>query len=310
MEIPQPTDGYTIGYEEVSGYGDGLYGDGPYGGSNVVMVPPQQQSFFDPTPCLDPLMRSFRDVTVTSGPLVTSKMKLSDGSHAWAVTFTATASNPYEFGREVAVIEGFLDPAVDVPWAEGIVPGSYDALGTVYDEVPCYDAVPGPVYDPLCPALIPPPAPADVPLGCYTAPANWHRRQITIPKENIPLWGDVLPIIRVHARDAEVRALRLRFYTDVDETGDPNVDPCSFCGDIVLSYIPRGGTLVFDAASEAIYVETPNASRRADSLVFSTEGKPFDWPALTCGFGYIVTFDTTQTQAPPIIDLSLISRVI
>ena len=44
-------------------------------------------------------------------------------------TYTALAGNPHEYTAERSVIEGFLDPDVDVPWAGGVEPpgGDFDA---------------------------------------------------------------------------------------------------------------------------------------------------------------------------------------
>jgi hypothetical protein len=164
--------------------------------------------------------------------------------------------------------------------------------------------------DPLCPAVIPPPLPPSVAMGCYTAPVNWRRRQITIPRQFIRLWGEVVPKFSIHARDADVRNLRLRFYSDVDGDGTIVDDPCAYCGDIVVSYVPQGSTLVFDASERRVYVVDSSQLRRsAEQVVFATDGSPFEWPVLTCGFGYIVALDTEQTQVPPVFDLSLYSRV-
>ena len=146
-------------------------------------------------------------------------------------------------------------------------------------------------------------------LGCYDPPQNWRRRQITIPATYIPLWGEVVPVFNVHARTTDVRNLRLRFYADVDSDGDISDDPCAYCGDIVVSFVPEGFTLVFDGVNRQVYAYDAHQNRRrADSLVFSTDGTPFDWPLLTCGMGYIVTLDLPQTQYPPVFDLSLFSR--
>lgn len=308
MDIPALDDGSVL-VHTVWGYGEGPYGGGAYGGESFTVAPPIPKPVFNPEPCLEPLLRSYRNVTVTQGPVINSKRRMSDGGAVWYVSFTAVAGNPYEYATEVPIIKDFME--AQVPWADGVTGGTFDAEGAVYEEAPCPEPLYTPVYDPLCPAILPPPPAPDVPLGCYVPPQNWHRRQITIPEQYIPLWGDVLPIIQVHARTAEVRNMRMRFYSDVDNTGDPNSDPCSYCGDIVFSYIPYGSTLVFDGAEQEVYVQGQgNARRRADSLVFRTDGKPFDWPVLTCGFSYIVTFDLPQTQAPPAVDLTLVARVI
>ena len=221
------------------------------------------------------------------------------------------AGNPAEFGEEVPVIEGFLDPDVKVPWAGGVIPegAMIDLDGFIAVDTECDTIDVGAIYDPLFPATILPPAPPNVPLGNYHPPVNWRRRQFTIPKTYVPLWGDVVPLVQVHARTADVRNLRLRFYADPYTVGDISDDPCSYCGDIVVSYVPLDHTLVLDGVEQIVYVVTPGGTRRrADSLVYKTDGTPFEWPSLSCGFGYIVTVDLPQTQAPPVVDLSLYPR--
>lgn len=259
--------------------------------------------------CLTQYQRNQYNVTVTQGPTVTSKRSMSDGGAVWTVTFTAVAANPYEYGSELPIIEGFMHPTED-PWAEGITGGTYTPGPYLVVEQDCDTQVFRPVYDPLCPALIPPPLPATVAMGCFTKPQNWYRRHITIPEENIPLWGDVVPRIEVHTTD-ELRAMRLRFYADPYGEGNPGSDPCGYCGDILISYIPANSTLVFDGVEQSVYVQYQGSDRRrADSLVFRTDGTPFEWPVLSCGMGYIVTFDLPQTQVPPLVDLSLTPRVL
>lgn len=264
-----------------------------------------------PTDCLAPLQRSLRNALANSGPQVTSKRTTSDGGAVWTVSFTVAVGSPWEFGSEVGVIEGFLDPAVQVPWVGGVIPdgGYIDLDGALFDDTACATPVYEPLQDPNCPALIPPPLPPSVPLGCYSPPSRWLRRQITIPASYIPLWGEVVPKFEVHARDADVRNLRLRFYADVNGDGDVSDDQCAFCGDIVVSYIPQGATLVFDGAAQEVYaIDASQRRRRADTVVFSADGTPFEWPILSCGMGYVVTLDLPMTQAAPVFDLSLFNR--
>lgn len=314
MEIPTPMDGYTVTLTGEGTYGSGTYGDGGYGigeGTGVLLTPPVPVPVFDPDPCITPYLRTLRNVTVTQGPAVTAKRLLSDGSAVWTVSFTAVAGTPYEFGPLVPIIEGFMDPSIDSPWVPGVTGGTHTVSPYVVADVQCPVPIYTPVYDPLCPAVIPPPRPASVSMGCFNQPASWSRRHITIPEQHIPLWGDVVPRIEVHARGPEIRALRIRFYADPYNLGNPDVDPCGYCGDILISYVPANSTLVFDAVDQEVYIQYQGMGRRrADSLVFKTDGTPFDWPVLSCGMAYIVTFDLPQTQAPPVVDLSLTARVV
>jgi hypothetical protein len=316
MIVPDEHEGWTISLVEPeggSGFGEGGFGSGPFGGgtSTAVWVPPTGPvAYVDPAPCLTPYQRTLRNVTVTNGPIVTAKRRMSNGGAVWTVSFTMVAGMPYEFGPEVPIIRGFMHPT-DNPWVDGIE-GAWTPNPYLVQEAECVTPVYSPVYDPNCPALIPPPLPPTVALGCFEQPDNWYRRHITIPEQYVPLWGDVVPKIEVHAPgDSEVRAVRVRFYADPFGEGNPNIDPCAYCGDILISYIPRNSTLVFDGSDETVYIEQGGkARRRADSLVYKTDGTPFDWPVLTCGMGYVVTFDLPQTQVAPLVDLSLIARVI
>lgn len=195
------------------------------------------------------------------------------------------------------------------PWVPGVTPGTLDNYPTVFDEVECGDDVWEPIYDPLCPALIVPPTPPDIPLGCFTPPAQWDRRAVTIPGENMPTWDDMVPIVHLTAIDV-VRNARLRFYEDPDGVVDPIASPCSWSQDLVISYIPAGAVMVIDAAAEAVWVETGGTRRRADSLIFTTEGRPFDWPSMLCGHQHLITLDTEVGTTPPVVDLSLVAKVV
>ena len=265
-------------------------------------------TYLDVLGCLDGYERSLRRVVFNTGPTVTSKQDTSDGGAVWTATMTAVAGNPWEFGVETPIVEGFghaTHPYVCDP------PGLVNMNGPIVDDKSCKPVTYQPVFDPSCPSFIEPPSTPTVPIGCYTPPANWKRRQFTIPEEFIPLWGEVVPRISIHATATkEVRNLRLRFYADVD--GDNNIDDdiCAYCGDIVVSYVPPGETLVLDGSDQLVYVESPGGEgkRRADSLVFATDGTPFEWPVLSCGFGYIVTVDIAQTETMPMVDLSLYPR--
>lgn len=266
----------------------------------------------DPADCLPDWHRNLRNVSALTGPTVGSKQFITDGGAAWIVDFTMAAGNPYEWGQEQPVVAGFCDPRVQVPYVGGVVPdgGSFDMDGTVFSEYHCPKPTYQPLFDPECPAVIPPPGLPSVPMSCYDFPVNFSRRQFVIPPDHIPLWQEEVPLITIKAFTHAVHNLRIRFYADVLDTGDPSVDPCNYCGDMVFSYIPRNTTMVFDGADRQVYVEAlgGGSRRRADSLVFATDGEPFDWPGLSCGLGYIVTVDMPQTQEPPVIDLSLYPR--
>jgi hypothetical protein len=263
--------------------------------------------------CLTPYLRGLRRVVFNSGPTITAKRDMSDGGAVWTATFTCVAGDPWVFGAEDPVLAGMFETAD--PWVGGAPEGAVlNTTGLLYNEVDCLPPTYQPVADPLCPAVILPPAPPSITLSCATIPRTWTRRLFTIPKERVPLWGEVSPTLTVRTPvDDDVRNLRVRFYVDQFGDGVLNDDPCGYCGDIVISYIPAASTLVLDASSEQVYVESGNGlRRRADSVVFATDGTPFEWPHLSCGIGYIVTLDLPRIGAtlPAGVDFSLTSRAV
>jgi len=263
--------------------------------------------------CYDKIGRSMHDVTTTNGPVVTAKMDLNDGGCAWSVSWTMIAANPAEFGVEKPIVVGFLDPAVEVPYYGGVIPegAHFDDDGHVDDDPVCPVETYIPVYDPMCDLLSPPPDIPTVVPTCFDFPPNFLRFSFVIPREDIPLWDQVVPIIKLTTRAEEARNVRLRFYADVFGTGSPDSDPCNYCGDIVISYIPPSSTLVIDGPDHDIYLDSAGIGRRrADSLATDSSGKPMDWPEFSCGFGYVVTVDMPQQQTGrPVVDLALVSRI-
>lgn len=257
------------------------------------------------------LRRTLRRVTFNAGPSVLAKAdNLSCGGSAWNIQFSGVAANPYEYGYERPIIQGYLDPDIENPWAPGVAVGDFSTSSTTFTEVNCGDNLWDPIYDPLCAALIVPPSPPSIPLGCYDPPASWDRWQITVPAVNIPTWGEVVPIMEFSASTV-VRNTRVRFYRDPDGTFDPGDFPCDFIGDAVISYIPASGSIIFDGVNKEIAVITASGQRRrADSLVFRTDGKPFQWPALTCGYQHILTIDTEVGGDLPVLDMSLALRAL
>jgi hypothetical protein len=256
------------------------------------------------------LRRTLQRVSITTGPTVTGKKALEtcDGE-MWMVQFTAIAGNPFQFGDERPILAGWLDGGVANPWAATATAGTISATST-FAEVDCGVDLWDPIYDPLCAAVVEPPAPPSLPLGCFDPPASWTRRIVVIPAENVPVWDMMVPVLTVHA-PTEQRNVRIRIYDDPTESLDPTASPCLWSADLVIGYIPAGGTLTIDGSREEVWVETVAGQvRRADTLVFATDGTPFRWPVMTCGAQQQVTLDVEDSVNLPIISLSLVPQVV
>lgn len=259
---------------------------------------------FGPQDCLPEFERHFRNVAFTDGPTITKKKELTNGDQVWTATFTAVCGVPWQFGSPTLVASGWLGASFEWGPDEGTF---NDAPVTHVDEA-CLPAAWEPLTDPLCPALVPPPSVPETALGCFSAPSVWTRRQFTVSEDLVPEWGDVVPVLTVTTPFAEMRNLRVRFYSD-DGT-HVVTETCTPVADFLFQYLPISYTVVVDAEARVVYaVDTLGNQRRADSLVYASDGTPFEWPVLSCGEGLIVTTDLPQDslQAPE-VSLSLVSR--
>jgi len=298
--------------------------DGTPGELGFLSVEPELDA--DPNTAPDVEVKKYqrflRNFLVNTGPTVTSKRSVKGGCSGavWMVTFTGSSEKAYEFGPEDPILQGWLDSAVADPWVPGVTEGAYTTAATVFTEVDCGVDTWTPIFDPTCSPTVVPPIPPSIPLGCLDIPATWDRWQATIPSADVPIWGTDMPIITLTAGADNLRTIRIRIYPDSEESLDPNTDSCAWSSDLVVSYLPAGATMTIDAASEEVWVQTLNGqNRRADNLLFTTQGKPVTFPTMTCGYQYIVTLDAAITlddlgaevhQVPPVVDLSVVHRVV
>lgn len=253
------------------------------------------------------LQRHLHRVTFNVGPTEPTKRRFSCGGEIWMTTFTGTVGNPFETGYERDVFT--INTNGTVTYAAGLT-GIGSNLFTYFDE-PCESSVFDPLYDPLCLPLIEPPAPPNIPLGCFELPSSWQRKQVQIPASLVPDWGQVVPIVRVAGPSADLRGIRIRFYPDADGDGDTADDPCNFTGDMLISWLPANSILTLDGVQEEVLIVHQGRLRRADSLVFGSDSKPFTWPSLSCGHAHLMTVDYAAPGAlKPQIDLSLTPRAV
>jgi hypothetical protein len=161
--------------------------------------------------------------------------------------------------------------------------------------------------------VITPPAAPNIPLACWTPPAEdstHNRTTVTIPAQNFDKFTEAMPTITIQNDVGNIRDLRIRLYPDPDGLLDINASPCGFISDMVLTFMPVG-TLVIDASREQVHITTEGGhTRRADSLLVGTDLRPIEWPVLDCGVQYLMTVDTLGSDAPVPMHLDLTARAV
>lgn len=225
-----------------------------------------------------------RDVRLTRGSSVTRK-RVSDCSSTWMVTFTLTAGDPYEYGEPVTAVTalGSADGATG--------PLVTDSGVLTLTDQPCIGVNYDPIYDPLAPALVAPPAPPNLlPSGWVDETGNTFDRywaRIAAPE---PSALNVVPVITLSTPTAG-RMVRVAIWPSASATDD-QCDPLFAA---VLIYLPdvSTGELVLDGEQKVAYVWDGVSLyvRRADTLAYSPEAGPVEWTAMSDDDGFILTLD-------------------
>lgn len=222
-----------------------------------------------------------RDVKTTRGTSVTNK-RVSDCSSTWLMTFTMTASDPYEYGylpsRDFADLGG-------TPSGVGIE--SSGSLVLTQSDCAVYDYTP--IYDPLYPALVPSPtAPDFLPNGWGIVDGETFERFWLRLSPVEPFDLNLVPLIILRT-DTEARSVRVSIWPDAS----PEDDQCDPLFSVVVSYLPANTDFYIDGKQKAAYVWNGlgDAVRRADSLVYGPDAGPIQWTSFNDPDGLLVTLD-------------------
>lgn len=228
----------------------------------------------------------YRDVALTRGLSITRKRE-RECSSIWAVTFTMTASDPFEYSKPAFMFDGL--GGVDFPGSEdspAVIDSGTESLNQV--SCPVYDYTP--IFDPLVPALVTPPTAVNF------FPDNWGIAdgdpfsrwwaEIDVPAPDLL---DLVPLIEVSS-STEARWVRVQVWPASTTTP---TDQCGALFSAIIGYLPANLTFYIDGEQRAAYTwdgVSPQV-RRADTVVFGPEAEPVDWTAFTDENGLRVTLD-------------------
>lgn len=207
-----------------------------------------------------------RNVGLSRGTSVTRR-HTTWCSSTWLVTFTLVAADPFEYSEEflsVADLGG-------TPFGPGLINDGVNEL--MEQTCPQFDYTP--FYDPLRPALLPPPeAPDFFPEGWDIEDGMPFRRYWAEVTPVQPSSLDVVPVIRLETA-SEARRVRVSI---LGQDGGA-LDQCDPLWSAVISFVPVTGSFVIDGEQQATYLWDGLSEfvRRADSLVFSPEAAPVEW---------------------------------
>jgi hypothetical protein len=159
-----------------------------------------------------------------------------------------------------------------------------------------------PLIDPDLPALPEPPVPPQIPDIAIEPIIEWRRYYIPIEAEDVSNWAVSVPVVLLTTSDDAIRQVRVQFLPNPFGRAPELLDPTTFCGEYVLSYLPAESTLTITGVVESAWAEVAQrAPEPADHLLYASDGGPVIWPELTCGVAYVMAVDV-----PPDLDVGTI----
>jgi hypothetical protein len=258
--------------------------------------------------CANDHWRTLRDVVLTSEVQVISEIggacPCCQGCPAREVTFQLTAGRAHAFREPVDVAECVtfpepVDDGVCELWSTDPDCMSDEQICAAQEPVPC-------PLDPACPVPTVPelPLPTD---RCQCDPiAGRVRTCLTVPAGAAPSWFDAVPIITLSAGVLPLRAVRIRFYSNPLGLDLDQLDPCGFCAELNISYLPASATMVLDGTVQQGIVQCPGrAETSASTVLAGPAGSPLTWPVIECGSPYLVCVEADAASIAPTSCVSL-----
>jgi hypothetical protein len=254
-----------------------------------------------------PFLATASAVAAADGLAVVGFIDVNDGDPAWST---------YKGGDEVVADAAMLTVGQQFPYFDGSAP---DSPQFQYDWTAAVNASPStrttldvvttdPLADPDCPPVPLPPRPPLIDDECIIEVGVWRRYWVVVPASEIARWITMLPsVVLVTGRGAAtdqppdgVRQVRIRYYANPDDLSPQDFqDTATWISEQIVSYIPPYSIMTLDAVSQRVWVQVGDsvtdpetvAARPGDHLLYGTGGGPATWPALSCGYGYLISLD-------------------
>jgi hypothetical protein len=208
-----------------------------------------------------------------------------------------------------------------IDWFSGDTPGtsqfSYTWLGVANASESQRTTLDADAFDPLadpdCPPIPLPPVAPSISDDCLDEVGTWRRYWAIIPADQVSDWLALVPTIYITTGPLAARQVRIRVYRNPD-----GLDPSSFAADEwdaeqIVSYIPPLTVLTLDGVAQRVWAEVNGGEAlSADRLLYGTGGGPATWPVLSCGTGYLISFDV-PLDAPEgnlSVDVALTTRML
>lgn len=228
----------------------------------------------------------------------------------WAGTTTVTvavnvAGTGWPLGRWIE-IDGVSvgDQPFETFYVDGSIPGGL-WQGLAYNSTSLWRNPANPVIvDPDCVVPPSPPRPPVILNSCVLPGDNWFRYTIEVPSVFTQVGQVSYPKVILTTGDLAARGVRVRVQPNPFSMDPAELDPCGFCGEFLLSYLPPNASLTVDAATTSVVASVGGVEQTARQLLYGSDGGPMVWPEMTCGTPYVVYVDLDADENP-LVDMAL-----
>lgn len=153
-----------------------------------------------------------------------------------------------------------------------------------------------PLQDPDCPPIPLPPLPPVIDADCVDEVGVWRRYWTILPASEVPRWLAIVPTFRLVTTDA-VGQVRIRVYENPDNLSPIDIGVNDYISEQLVTFIPGNTEMVIDGVSERMRASVAGGPwLDADHLLQGTDGGPATWPELSCGQGYVISYDVPLEQ--------------
>ncbi len=160
--------------------------------------------------------------------------------------------------------------------------------------------------DEHCPSNPPPPRVPAATATCVCLPLTAVRLCFDIPDTLVPSTLDAGLRLEVYAGDSPLRNLAIRIWRNPLGRSTDELDGCHTTGVYYITYVPAGGTIVVDGASESATMYCRGGVvRDADEYVYGPAAGPLNHITLTRGATHTVCADVDAEYVDPLANLSV-----
>ncbi len=236
--------------------------------------------------------RELHGVELLNGPNIIQTYRTNAPTVMTEVEFSMAVARPYVYSELYTI------------------PPAPSATTTLLANTPCVHAVVAPIQDPDCDPLPVAPQPPSITPDCVSAVTDWRRYWMEVPSELAGGWAESVPVITITTGASAVRDVRIRFYPNTGNEPVEDLDPCAYCGEFYVAYIPADTVFNIDAIDRTVLANVAGAGEaRAMHLVSDENYGPIQWPTMSCDIPYYVTVDIAPDEVLDVnFDLSVALR--